>query len=182
YIKRVIGLPGDHVACCDANGQVTVNGVPLSESSYLYPGNAPSATRFNITVPPGRLWVMGDHRQISYDSRGHIGDPGGGTIPENQVVGRAFVIIWPPSQLGFLNIPGTFAQPKLNASAAAAGGSGKALAAAMAGGVPVRAGGGALPLALGFAGAVPLTLLQRCGRRRLVRRRAARRARRGRHD
>jgi signal peptidase I len=182
YIKRVIGLPGDHVACCNAQGQVTVNGVPLSESSYLYPGNVPSATRFNITVPPGRLWVMGDHRQISYDSRGHIGDPGGGTIPENQVLGRAFVIIWPPSQLSFLNIPATFAQPKLNASAAAAGGSSKALAAAMADGVPVQAAGSALPLTLGFAGAIPLTLLQRFGRRRLLGRRRARRARRGRHD
>src|SRR5262249_3937044 len=90
YIKRVIGLPGDHVACCNAQGQVTVNGVPLSESSYLYPGNAPSTQAFNITVPPGRLWVMGDHRAISYDSRGHMGMPGGGTIPVNKVMGRAF--------------------------------------------------------------------------------------------
>jgi signal peptidase I len=121
YIKRVIGLPGDHVVCCNTAGQITVNGVPLSESSYLYPGNAPSTQKFNITVPPGRLWVMGDHRAISYDSRGHMGDPGGGTIPESGVLGRAFVIIWPPSQWGFLNIPATFEQPKLNASAAAGG-------------------------------------------------------------
>src|SRR5262249_37400642 len=66
-IKRVIGLPGDHVACCDANGRVTVNGIPLTEQSYLFPGNVPSESRFNITVPPGRLWVMGDHRLISDD-------------------------------------------------------------------------------------------------------------------
>jgi signal peptidase I len=177
YIKRVIGLPGDHVACCNAEGKITVNGVPLSETSYLYPGNAPSATRFNITVPPGRLWVMGDHRAISYDSRGHIGDPGGGTIPENQVVGRAFVVIWPPSQWGFLNIPATFEQPKLTASAAAAGGSSKALATAMDNGVPLQTGGSTLPLAFGFVGAVPLTLFQRSARRRLVRRRRTRRAR-----
>ena len=171
YIKRVIGLPGDHVACCNAKGQVTVNGVPLTEQSYLYPGNVPSTDRFNITVPAGRLWVMGDHRAVSYDSRGHMGDPGGGTIPENAVLGRAFVIIWPPSRWGFLDIPATFEQPKLNASAAAAGGSSATLAAAMDNGTPVRQAGSALPLALGFAGAVPLTWLQRRARRRLSARR-----------
>ena len=53
FIKRVIGIPGDHVVCCNARGQITVNGVPLSEKSYLYPGNAPSTQRFNIVVPPG---------------------------------------------------------------------------------------------------------------------------------
>jgi signal peptidase I len=166
YIKRVVGLPGDHVACCNAKGQVTVNGVALSESSYLYPGNAPSTQSFHITVPAGRLWVMGDHRAISYDSRGHMGDPGGGTIPESAVLGRAFVIIWPPSRWGFLNIPATFEQPKLNASAAAgsnaaAGGSSAALLAAMDNGTPVRPVDSALPLALGFIGALPLTWLQR---------------------
>jgi signal peptidase I len=177
YIKRVIGLPGDHVACCNAQGDVTVNGVPLTEGSYLYPGNAPSTTPFNITVPAGRLWVMGDHRAISYDSRGHMGQPGGGTIPENAVMGRAFVIIWPPSRWGFLNIPATFEQPKLTGSAAAAGGSATTLAAAMDNGTPLRAAGSALPLGLGFAGALPLTLLQRSARRRLSARRSRRRAR-----
>jgi signal peptidase I len=171
YIKRVIGLPGDHVACCDAQGQVTVNGVPLSESSYLYPGNQPSTQKFSITVPAGRLWVMGDHRQVSYDSRGHMGDPGGGTIPESAVLGRAFVIIWPPSRWGFLNIPATFEQPRLNASNAAggnaaAGGSSAALAAALDNGTPVRPATSPLPLALGFAGAVPITWLQRKARNR----------------
>jgi signal peptidase I len=170
YIKRVIGLPGDHVVCCNA-GQVTVNGVPLSESSYLYPGNQPSADNFSITVPPGRLWVMGDHRGVSYDSRGHQGDPGGGTIPESGVLGRAFVIIWPPSRAGFLDIPATFEQPQLNAQTAAAaneaaanaaaGGSAAALESALDNGTPVRPASSPLPLALGFAGAVPLTWLQR---------------------
>jgi signal peptidase I len=179
YIKRVIGLPGDHVACCTAKGQVTVNGVPLSEGSYLYPGNAPSATRFSITVPPGQLWVMGDHRAVSYDSRGHMGDPGGGTIPESGVLGRAFVIIWPPSRAGFLNIPATFEQPKLNAAVAAggnaaAGGAGASLAAALDNGTPIRPVTSPLPLALGFIGAVPLTWLQRRARRRLRNRRPRR--------
>jgi signal peptidase I len=176
YIKRVIGLPGDHVACCNAAGQITVNGVALSESSYLYPGNAPSTQKFNITVGSGRLWVMGDHRAVSYDSRGHMGDPGGGTIPESGVLGRAFVIIWPPSRWGFLNIPATFEQPQLNASNAASGGSTAALTAAMDNGTPIQTAGSALPLGVGFLGAVPITLLQRTVRRRLKSRRARRNA------
>jgi signal peptidase I len=147
YVKRVIGLPGDHVACCDALGRVTVNGVALNESAYLYPANSPSLIRFDIVVPAGRLWVMGDHREVSDDSRGHLGQPGGGTIPRSAVVGRAFIIIWPPSRWRILPIPGTFEQPALN----------KAVAA--------------LPLALGFTGAVPLTLLQRRIRRRARRQR-----------
>ncbi len=118
YIKRVIGLPGDHVACC-TDGKVTVNGVPLSEGSYVYPGNPPS-TRFSEVVPAGHLWVMGDHRSDSDDSRFHPDYPGGGAIPENQVVGRAFLIIWPPSQLSDLPIPSTFQQAALHAGAAGA--------------------------------------------------------------
>ena len=165
YVKRVIGLPGDHVACCNAQGRITVNGVPLSESMYLYPGNAPSEERFSITVPPDRLWVMGDHRAISADSRYHEGDPGGGTIPESSVLGRVFVRIWPPSRWGFLPIPATFQQPKLNESLAKSVDSGTLQAEVAA---------PALPLALGFAGAVPLTLLQRGVRRRLRRRRSER--------
>jgi signal peptidase I len=179
YIKRVIGLPGDHVVCCNTKGQITVNGVPLTESSYLYPDNVPSKQEFNITVPAGRLWVMGDHRSISYDSRGHMGDPGGGTIPESAVLGRAFVIIWPPSQWGFLNIPATFEQPQLNASNAAggnaaAGGSSAALEAALDNGTPIRQTTSPIPLALGFVGAVPITWLQRKARRRLKSRRSSR--------
>ncbi|HEX4831291.1 MAG TPA: signal peptidase I [Trebonia sp.] len=129
YVKRVIGLPGDHVACCTAGGQLTVNGVPLSESSYLYPGDTSGSgdpRPYNITVPPGRLFVLGDHRSDSADSRYHFettpGIPGStpdGTIPENEVVGRAFVIIWPTSRIGDLPIPNTFKQPALQAAAAA---------------------------------------------------------------
>jgi signal peptidase I len=120
YIKRVIGLPGDHVACCDARGRVTVNGVPLNEQSYIYPGDVPSTMPFSVTVPPGRLWVMGDNRGDSDDSRYRKDAPGEGTIPESAVVGRAFVIIWPLSRITDLPIPATFQQAGLHAAAATA--------------------------------------------------------------
>jgi signal peptidase I len=165
YIKRVIGVPGDHVACCNRQGQVTVDGVPLSEKSYLYPGDSPSQQRFSITVPPGRIWVMGDHRSVSWDSRGHMTDPGDGTVPENHVVGRAFVIVAPISRWRILPIPATFQQPQLTASATAAPnlnvlpGPGATLLAALA--LP------GAPAAAGLAAALPLTLIQRRIRRRL---------------
>jgi signal peptidase I len=120
YVKRVIGIPGDHVVCCNAQGQVTVNGVLLSESSYVFPGDDPSDLRFNITVPPGRLWVMGDNRGDSDDSRYRANDPGQGTIPESAVVGRAFLIIWPLSRISDLPIPNTFTQAGLSGAAAVA--------------------------------------------------------------
>jgi signal peptidase I len=178
-IKRVIGLPGDHVACCDAQGRITVNGVPLTEQSYLYPKSAPSAIKFSVAVQAGRLWVMGDNRLVSDDSRDHQGDPGGGTIPVSAVIGRAFVIIWPPSRWRFLPIPATFEQPKLGASGAAASppargaGQGDLLSARL------EPAGPALPLSLGFAGALPLTWLQRQVRTRAAQRRRARSAARG---
>jgi signal peptidase I len=164
-IKRVIGLPGDKVACCDAQGRVTVNNVPLNEQSYLYPGDAPSEIRFNIVVPPGRLWVMGDHRLISDDSRDHLGEPGGGTVPENAVIGRAFVIIWPISRWRFLPIPATFEQPKLSAAGPPATRDTAGLLSAR-----LEPSSPALPLALGFAVAVPVTWLQRRARLRFSRR------------
>jgi signal peptidase I len=117
YIKRVIGLPGDTVACC-TDYKVTVNGVPLNEGSYIYPGNAPSAFSFKTTVPAGYVWVMGDHRGDSEDSRYHTDELGLGAVPENEVVGRAFLVIWPPSQLRDLPIPSTFTQAALQSAAA----------------------------------------------------------------
>ena len=158
YIKRVIGLPGDRIACC-TDGKVTVNGVPLTETSYLYPGDAPSFPFKTVKVPPGHLWVMGDHRGDSDDSRYHQSDPGGGAIPENEVVGRAFLIIWPPSQLRDLPIPATFGQAALHAGAAGdlvLGVGGTALGAVAA--VPVAGAAGVI--------SVPLLLIRRCIRRR----------------
>jgi signal peptidase I len=137
YVKRVIGVPGDHVVCCNALGQVTVNGVALSEKSYIFPGAAPSQIRFNITVPPGRLWVMGDDRADSDDSRYRTGDPGGGTVPESAVVGRAFLIIWPLSRISDLPIPNTFQQAGLRAAAAV----GTAQPAAVGGGAAALSAG-----------------------------------------
>jgi signal peptidase I len=154
YIKRVIGVPGDHVACCNSRGQVTVNGVALHERSYIFPGDAPSQQRFSITVPPGRLWVMGDHRDDSDDSRLRQSRPGRGTIPESKVTGRAFVIVWPVSRWRFLPIPDTFGQP------------GVARGAAALPGAVIRPAPSYLPLAGGLAFAVPLTWLQRRVRRR----------------
>jgi signal peptidase I len=120
YIKRVIGLPGDHVACC-TGGRLTVNGVPLDETSYLFPGSAPSFKSFSVIVPAGRLWVMGDNREDSADSLDHMlqGFPDQGTIPEHAVAGRAFLIIWPLSRLGDLPIPATFKQAALPTGTAA---------------------------------------------------------------
>ncbi|MDH6129181.1 signal peptidase I [Kitasatospora sp. GP82] len=106
-IKRVIGVPGDTVECCDAKGRVSVNGTPLDES-YVAPGNAPSRRPFKVTVPAGRLWVMGDHRDVSADSRFHMDRPGGGTIPVANVVGRAFVIAWPTGRMRQLDVPASF--------------------------------------------------------------------------
>jgi signal peptidase I len=109
FVKRVIGVPGDRVRCCDAQGRVTVNGAALDETSYLYPGNAASEVSFDVVVPPGKLWVMGDHRAASSDSRAHLGDPGGGFVPEDRVIGRAFAVVWPLSNRQILSVPDTFA-------------------------------------------------------------------------
>ncbi|WP_347107711.1 signal peptidase I [Paenarthrobacter sp. S56] len=94
YVKRVIGVAGDHVQCCDASGHLTVNGQVLQEA-YLYPGDEPSKQKFDVVVPGGRLWLMGDHRSRSADSRGLLGAPGGGMVPVERVIGRPVQIVWP---------------------------------------------------------------------------------------
>ena len=109
YIKRVIGLPGDTVECCDDQNRLLVNGEPLDEEAYLYPGSVESHTEFGpIEVPEDHLWLMGDHRAISHDSRANQNSPGGGAVPIDHVVGRAFVIIWPFDQAGALSVPESF--------------------------------------------------------------------------
>ena len=140
FIKRVIGVGGDHVVCCDPQGHITVNGVALDEP-YLFPGVKPSEQNFDITVPKGHLWVMGDHRDSSADSRSHLSDGEDGTIPTKDIIGRAFVKVWPPKHWGTLPVPSTFHQKGL---------------AALAGS----------PLALGFVAALPVTMLRRRLRRR----------------
>jgi signal peptidase I len=175
FVKRVIGVPGDRVVCCNAQGLLTVNGVALHETSYLYSGEKPSnapieqAGHFAITVPPGRLWVMGDNRLVSEDSRLRREDPGGGTIPESEVIGRAFLIMWPLSRWRVLPIPATFAQSGVSPAQAAR--------APAAGLPPLSASASAvaapsapyLPLGAGLAGAIPVTWLQRRLRARRLR-------------
>ena len=101
-IKRVIGVGGDTVRCCDDEGRVTVNGAAVDESLYLMPGDDPSVTTFEEVVPEGELFVMGDHRSNSGDSRVH------GTVPEDRVVGKAFVVAWPIARWSGLSDDGVF--------------------------------------------------------------------------
>ncbi|WP_457253323.1 signal peptidase I [Pedococcus sp. P5_B7] len=112
-IKRVIGLPGDHVVCCDEGGRITINGTAIKEP-YLKPGDAASEQDFDITVPSGRVWVMGDHRSNSADSRVHDGPENNGSqgsVDERLVVGRAVALVWPLDHLTWLSNPtSTFAQ------------------------------------------------------------------------
>jgi signal peptidase I len=165
FIKRVIGIPGDRVACC-TNGHVTVQppgGQPIElDEPYLFendqqvfcdagsgadkcPPGAPG-----VLVPKGRLWVMGDHRGASADSRTHITDSNHGTVPTDKVIGRAFVIVWPVGRSTVLHVPKTFEQSAL----------GKAAGTGVTG----------TPLALGLAGALPVRALGRRVRRRRARR------------
>ena len=181
YVKRVIGVPGDHVVCCNARGLITINGVPLHEQSYLYPGDRPGSApsgipgHFNVTVPAGYLWVLGDHRGISDDSRGHEADPGNGMIPQDQVIGRAFLIAWPPSKWQILPIPPTFKQPGIiRADGVPAPGGAARQAAETLPSFAVRPVAPYVPVAAGFTATFPVWWFSK----RIVSRRARKRGRR----
>ena len=152
-IKRVVGVPGDEVRCCDVKGRVTVNGVALDEQSYLYPGDVPSATPvngFDIKVLPNTVFVLGDHRSDSADSRVHLTERSQGLVPYSDLQGHAFVRIWPLSRVGTLGVPSTFGLK---------GSAGQALGAVV----------GAPPTLWGLTAAIPLRAGWLRRRRRLSR-------------
>jgi signal peptidase I len=106
-VKRVIGLPGDHVSCCSPDGKVTVNGVALDEK-YVNPAEVPLVRDFDVVVPAGKVWVMGDNRNHSADSRAHM-DSNGGFIDLVDVEGKAAVVAWPLNRWAALdNYPDVF--------------------------------------------------------------------------
>lgn len=102
-IKRVIGVGGDRVVCCNAEGKIEVNGVALNEP-YIYPGDKPSDSNFDVKVPKGFIWVMGDHRGASADSRFHTDDPNKGMVPLDKVTGRALFVVWPVKNMKVLEV------------------------------------------------------------------------------
>ncbi|HET6625512.1 MAG TPA: signal peptidase I [Nocardioidaceae bacterium] len=104
-VKRVVGVGGDHVVCCDDRGRLTVNGEPVAESDYLAEGTAPSEEKFDVRVPADSLWVMGDNRSNSQDSRAHQRLPNGGAVPVDDVVGKVWAIVWPWDRTQILDDP-----------------------------------------------------------------------------
>ena len=114
-VKRVIAVGGDQVVCCDDDGRVTVNGVPLDEDDYLKQPGRPSDRDFDVTVPEDRLWVMGDNRANSEDSRFHQ-QQDLGTIPVDAVVGKVWAIVWPGDRFSLVKRPATFDNPELDGS------------------------------------------------------------------
>lgn len=93
-VKRVIGIAGDRVECCSQSGSLLVNGKETKEP-YIFAGNKPSDIKFNVTVPSGKVWVMGDHRAASADSRYHQDDVNNGMVPLKEINGRVVAVIWP---------------------------------------------------------------------------------------
>lgn len=104
-VKRVIGVAGDHIVCCTKNEKLSVNGIEITEP-YIYAGNKPSEMKFDVTVPEGKIWVMGDHRGASADSRYHQEDINNGFVPLSRVTGRVVAVIWPFNHIKYI--------PKIN--------------------------------------------------------------------
>jgi signal peptidase I len=112
-VKRVIAVGGDNVRCCSPDGRIVLNGVPLDEP-YVKPGSTSDDVRFDVTVPEGRVFVMGDNRSASADSRYHLNEDQG-TVPEENVVGRVVLTVWPFSAFGTHPIPAVpFDDPRLD--------------------------------------------------------------------
>jgi signal peptidase I len=121
FIKRVVGVSGDRVSCCDPQGRVLVNGRPIDER-YVFEDSSLSSPpdpavcgsrRFTeVVVPPGQLWVMGDHRSRSSDARCR------GPVPVADVVGRAVVVVWPRNRVAGLPVPPDWRQWDLAGPAA----------------------------------------------------------------
>jgi len=100
-VKRVVGVSGDRVVCCTKEGNLTINGIEVTEP-YIFAGNKPSEMNFDVTVPKGKLWVMGDHRGASADSRYHQDDINNGFVPLSKVTGRVVGVIWPFKNITYI--------------------------------------------------------------------------------
>jgi signal peptidase I len=100
-VKRVVGVAGDHIVCCTKNDKLSINGVEVTEP-YIFAGNKPSEMTFDVTVPKGKIWVMGDHRGASADSRYHQEDVNKGFVPVSKVTGRVVAVIWPFKNITYL--------------------------------------------------------------------------------
>ncbi|MEU3946768.1 signal peptidase I [Streptomyces sp. NPDC029526] len=118
FIKRVVGVGGDRVVCCDEEGRIRVNGRSVDESGFLYPGDDASTVPFDVVVPEGRLFLLGDHRSASSDSRDRLGSPGGGMVPADDLIGRADAIAWPMDRARRLHRPDAYARVPSPASGA----------------------------------------------------------------